>query len=84
MFHSNKADFLHQLITMDEIWVHYFTPKTKEQSKQWNEKEKSAPKKAKTVPSAGKVTASVLWNACGVIFIDHLQKGKTVLLISHA
>ena len=31
MFHSNKAEFLHRFIIMDETWVHYFTPKTKEQ-----------------------------------------------------
>ena len=34
MFYSNKADFLCRFITMDETWVHHFTPETKEQSKQ--------------------------------------------------
>ncbi|EFN80245.1 hypothetical protein EAI_02945, partial [Harpegnathos saltator] len=24
-----------RFITMDETWVHHFTPETKEQSKQW-------------------------------------------------
>ena len=27
---------------------------------------------------AGKVMASVLWNAHGVLFIDYLEKGKTI------
>ncbi|GFX57473.1 mariner transposase [Trichonephila clavipes] len=35
-------------------------------------------KKAKTVPSAGKVMASVFGDACGIIFIDYLEKGKTI------
>jgi len=78
MFRSNKAEFLRRFITMDETWVHHFTPETKEQSKQWTEKGESAPKKAKTVPSAGKVMASVFWDARGIIFIDYLQKGRTI------
>jgi histone-lysine N-methyltransferase SETMAR len=28
-FHSNKAEFLRRFITMDETWVHHFTPETK-------------------------------------------------------
>ncbi|XP_023231277.1 uncharacterized protein LOC111631292 [Centruroides sculpturatus] len=59
MFRSNKAAFLRRFITMDETWVHHFTPETKEQSKQWTERGESAPKKEKTVPAAGKVMASV-------------------------
>lgn len=54
MFHSNKADFLRRFITTDETWVHHFTPETKEQSKQWTERGEPAPKKAKTVSSAGR------------------------------
>jgi len=78
MFRSNKAEFLRRFITMDETWVHHFTPETKEQSKQWTEKGESAPNKAKTVPSAGKIMASVFWDACGIILIDYLQKGRTI------
>ena len=78
VFCSNKAEFLHRFITMDETWVHHFTSETKEQSKQWIEKGESAPKKAKTVPSADKVMASVFWDTRGIIFIDYLQKGRTI------
>ena len=62
MFHSNKADFLLRFSTIDETWVHHVTPEKKEQSKQWTERGESAPKKAKTLPSAGKVMASVFWD----------------------
>ncbi|GFX41585.1 mariner transposase [Trichonephila clavipes] len=37
-----------------------------------------APKKAKTAPSAGKVMALFLWDACEIIFTDYLEKGKTI------
>ena len=37
-----------------------------------------APEKAKSVPSVGKVMASVLWDAKGIILIDYLEKGKAI------
>ncbi|GFT40585.1 mariner transposase [Trichonephila clavipes] len=37
-----------------------------------------APKQAKTIPSAGKIMASVLEDARGIIFIVYLEKGKTI------
>ena len=30
------------------------------------------------VPSAGKVMASLFWDAEGILFIDYLEKGKTI------
>jgi len=62
---------------MDEIWIHHYTPESKQQSKQWTEASCSAPKKTGSVPSAGKVVASVFWDAEGILFIDYLEKGKT-------
>ena len=45
----------------------YFTFKTKEQSKQWISPDESASKKAKTVKLAGKVMATVFWDARAII-----------------
>ena len=45
---------------------------------QWKHSTSPAPKKAKVVSFAGKVMASVFWNAKGIVFIDYLQKGKTI------
>lgn len=78
LFNRNSVDFLRRFVTMDETWIHHYTPETKQQSKQWTAKGEPAPKKAKTVPSAGKVLASVFWDAKGVLFVDYLQKGKTI------
>jgi len=66
------------LITMDETWIHHYTPESKQQSKQWTEAGCSAPKKTRSVPSAGKVMASVFWDAEGILFIDYLENGKTI------
>ena len=53
-------------------------PETKEQSKQWTPPGEPAPKKAKTVKSAGKVIATVFWDARGVIHIDYLPSKQTI------
>jgi histone-lysine N-methyltransferase SETMAR len=77
-FNKNKTDFVRRFITMDETWIHHYTPESKQQSKQWTEASSSVPKKTRSVPSAGKVMASVVWNAEGILFIDYLEKGKTI------
>ncbi|CAK9806267.1 hypothetical protein ANTPLA_LOCUS4811 [Anthophora plagiata] len=51
--------FLRRFITVDETLIHHYTSETKEQSKQWTAKDEPAPRKAKTIPSAGKVMATL-------------------------
>ena len=77
-FNKNKTDIVHQSVTMDETWIHHQTPESKQQSKQWKEAGCSATKKTRSVPSTGKVMASVFWDAEGILFIDYLEKGKTI------
>jgi len=77
-FNKNKTDFVCRFITMDETWIHHYTPESKQQSRQWTEAGCSGPKKTRSVPSAGKVMASVFWDAEGILFIDYLEKGKTI------
>jgi len=78
LFEKNSKDFLRRFVTMDETWVHHFTPESKQQSKQWVEVGGSAPKKTKTIASAGKVMASVFWDSKGIFLIDYLPKGRTI------
>jgi len=78
-FNKNKTDFVCRFVTMDEIWIHHYTPESKQQSKQWTEAGCSVPKKTRSVPSAGKVMASVFWDAEGILFIDYLEKVKTII-----
>ncbi|KYB27554.1 Mariner Mos1 transposase-like Protein [Tribolium castaneum] len=74
----NPVDFLRRFITVDETWIHHYSPEIKQQSKQWTAKREPVPKKAKSVRSAGKVMASIFWDAKGILFIDYLEKGKTI------
>jgi hypothetical protein len=63
---------------MDKTWIYHYTPESKQQSKQWTEAGCSAPKKTRSVPSAGNVMASVFWEAEGIFFIDYLEKSKKI------
>ena len=76
LFKRNPKEFLRRFVTVDETWIHWYIPETKEQSKQCILPGECVPKKAKTVPSAGKVMATVFWDSQGVIYIDYLRKAK--------
>lgn len=78
LFQKNSKDFLRRFVTMDETWIHYYTPESKRSSAEWLQENETRPKRPKTQRSAGKVMASVFWDAQGIIFIDYLQKGKTI------
>jgi histone-lysine N-methyltransferase SETMAR len=78
MLKRNPQDFWRRFVTVDEIWIHHYTLESKQQSKKWIAPGECAPKKAKTVLSAGKVMATVFWDSQGIIFIDYLQKGQIV------
>ena len=76
-FRSKEDDFLSRLVTVDETWVHYYEPENNAQSRQSVGPGSPRPKKLKTQPSAGKVMATVLWDAQGVIMLDFLAKKST-------
>ena len=77
-FRSKKEDFLSRLVTVDETWVLYYEPENKAQSRQSVRPGSPWPKKFKTQPSAGKVMATVFWDAQGVIMLDFLAKNSTI------
>ena len=76
-FRSKEDDFLSCLVTEDETWVHYFEPENKACSHQCKAGV-SEDKKFKTQPSAGKVKATVFWDAQGIIMLDFLAKKSTI------
>ena len=57
---------------MDEIWIHHFTPESNRPSAE------SRLKRPKTQTFAGKVSASVFWDAQGILFIKYREKGRTI------
>ena len=70
---------MHRFTTVDETWVHHNTPETKQQSKEWTAKGEPTLKKAKTIPCAGKVVGTDFSDTRGILLIDYLEKGKTII-----
>ena len=58
LFKRNPKEFLRRFVTINETG---YTLEIKEQSKQWTSPGERAPKKTKTLLSAGKVLANVSW-----------------------
>lgn len=75
---KNCLVFLGRYVTMEETWLHHYTPESNRRSSEWTAREEPTPKCAKTQQSAGKVMAPIFWDAQGIIFICYLQKSKTV------
>ncbi len=77
-YQARGDKFLDQLVTGDETWVHYWTPETKRASMVWKTATEPAPKKFKTVPSSGKVMATLFWDREGPLLLEYMQKGSTI------
>ena len=81
---GSKDDFLLHLVTVDETLVHYYEPENKAQSCLWGGPGSPRPEKCKTQPSAGKVMATVFWDAKGIIMLDFLLKRSTITGVYYA
>jgi hypothetical protein len=57
-------------VTGEVTWVDHFTPQTKKVGMQWKHLTFLTVKKFKVCRSAGKVMASVFWDADGVIHVE--------------
>ena len=79
-----KDNILLCLVTVDETLVHSYEPENKAQSRQWVGSGSLRPKKFKTPPSAGKVMATVFWDARGVIMLDFLPKRSKITGVYYA
>ena len=65
-------------VTINETGIHDYKLETKRSSAEWTAAGESRPKQPKTQKRAGKVMASVFWDAHDILFIDYLEKGKTI------
>ena len=63
---------------MDETWINHFPLQSNWQSAEWTAADESHPKQPKMQTSAGKVLASVFWDMQGILFIDCIEKRRTI------
>lgn len=75
---THGEEYLDSIVTGDETWVHYLTPETKEQCKQWKHPQSPRSRKFKHTQSAGKVMATVFWDRKGVLLCEFLPNGTTI------
>jgi len=53
------VQFLFNIVTVDESWIHHFDPEEKRLSMQYRNTSSSRPKNFKTMRSAGKILLTV-------------------------
>lgn len=78
IFKRNPTDFVSRLVTMDETWIHHYTPESAKQASYWVGPREGRAKRPMTQQTAGKVMASVFWDADGILLVDYLEHGKTI------
>jgi histone-lysine N-methyltransferase SETMAR len=78
LYNADPEKFLCRIVTGDETWLHHYDPETKQASMQWKHSDSPPPKKARTQPSAGKIMATIFWDAEGIILIDYLPHKTTI------
>ena len=65
-------------VIMDKTWIPDYTLEINRHSAGWRAEPENRPKRPKTQMSASKVLASIFWDAHGILFIDCLEKGRTI------
>ena len=73
-FQHNKKEFSCKYVTMKETWIHHFISESNQQSAEWTAAGESHPKR----PSTSKVLTFVFWDAKDILFINYLDKGRTI------
>ena len=73
---EEQPDFLDRVITVDESWVHYYDPLTKQESSHWNTAGAPRKKKVRQQKSAGKVLMFIFFDSRGPVY-QHAVPPKT-------
>jgi len=77
-YREEGDNFLQQIVTGYETWIHHYEPESKWQSMQWKHPSSPVAKKCKTQPLAGKLMLTVFWDSQGPILKTYQECGTTV------
>ena len=78
MFECNKKEFLRKYVTVDETWIQHIIPESNQLSAEWTAAGENSPKRPKTQTSGGKFLASVFRDSQDILFIDFLEKMRSI------
>jgi len=82
-YHEEGDNFLQQIVTGDETWIHHYEPESKQQSMQWKHPSSPVGKKFKTQPSTGKLMLTIFWVSQGPILETYQERGTTVTSVMY-
>ena len=71
-------DLLDNLLTVDETWVFYEPPQTRNSASEWQLPGQPPPEVERTKLTFKKTMATVFWNKDGIVHIDYLKSGKSI------
>jgi histone-lysine N-methyltransferase SETMAR len=78
LINNDEDKFLRCFVTGDETWVHHYDPESKQESMHWKHRSSPPPIKFRVQSSAGKLMATVFWDAEGILLIDYLDRKATI------
>ena len=77
-FQQEGRNFMERIITVDETWISFYMPETKQQSTMWKTPSSPSPKKFKQALSTKKQMFIVFFDARGVVLTHAVPQGQTV------
>lgn len=78
IFNRISDEALWHFIEVNETWIQYHKPQTNQQLPRYVSPGESAPKKARVSLPAQNVMTTVFCHTWSIIYIDNLQKGRTI------
>ena len=75
---QNPTDFWRRFVTVDETWIHHYTPESREASRSWTASGERPAAQVKTATSTKKTLATVFWDSRGTLLSDYLATVRTV------
>ena len=78
-YEAEGDSFLDRIITGDATRSHHYEPQSKRLSMEWRHVNYPSKKKFKMLLSVCKVMCTVFWDRKGVILLDFLEPGQTII-----
>ena len=74
-FNAKRESFLYQILTGDEKWIYFESPKWR---KSWLSPSKAGPSTPRPNPFGKKIMLCVWWDQSSIVYYKLLESGKTV------